>query len=84
MDEDPKITALDVAEIDRWLTDAEAPIGELIERYPFLRSEAEARRFLAKIKAGQEDVRAGRVVPHEQIRRDMAERRRRYRPSAAE
>jgi hypothetical protein len=84
MSEEPKIGTLDVAEIDRWLNDPEAPIDELMAQFPFLRTESEARRFLEEVKVGLEDVRAGRVVPHEQVARDVAERRRRYRSSAAE
>jgi predicted transcriptional regulator len=84
MAEEPRIATLDVAEIERWLNDPDAPIGELREQFPFLRSDAHARRFLAEIKEGLEDVAAGRVVSHEEVRKDVEERRRRHRPSAAE
>jgi hypothetical protein len=84
MGEEPKIAALDVAELDRWLNDPDASIGELMADLPFLRTEAEARRYLDEIREALDDVKHGRVVPHEQIVRDAAERRRRYRASAAE
>ncbi|HEY0413160.1 MAG TPA: hypothetical protein VGD66_08460 [Allosphingosinicella sp.] len=84
MADEPRIATLDVAEIDRWLNDPDAPLGELRERFPFLGSDAEARRMLEGLRRGLADIEAGRVVPHEQVVRDMEERRRRHRPSAAE
>ena len=84
MAEDPRIATLDIAEIDRWLSDPDAPLDELREQYPFLRSDAEARRMLDGLRRGLADIEAGRVVPHEQVVRDVEERRRRHRPSAAE
>ncbi len=84
MDDEPRIGALDITGIDRWLSDPNAPLEELREQYPFLGSDAEARRMLRSLRRGLADIEAGRVVPHEQIVRDMEERRRRHRPSAAE
>ena len=84
MNDQPRIAALDIAAIDRWLSDPDAPLGELREQFPFLRSDTHARRFLAEIREGLEDVAAGRVVSHEQVMRDVEERRRGRRPSAAE
>lgn len=84
MAKEPKIGTLDIAEIDRWLSDPHAPIGELMAELPFLQSEAHARQFLEDVKEGLEDIRAGRIVSHERVVRDMEERRRRYRASAAE
>ena len=84
MGDEPRIGALDIAGIDRWLSDPDAPLDALREQLPFLRSDAQARRFLTEIREGLEDVAAGRVVPHEEVMRDVEERRRRYRPSAAE
>jgi hypothetical protein len=84
MADDPRIDALDITEIGRWLSDPEAPLGELRDQLPFLRSDAHARRFLAELREGLEDVAAGRVVSHEEVRQDVEERRRRRRPSAAE
>ncbi|WP_294054201.1 hypothetical protein [Sphingomonas sp.] len=49
----------------------------------FLKSEAEARGYVEGILAGLDDALHGRTVPHEQIVRDIEERRRRY-SSAAE
>lgn len=84
MDDEPRIAALDLAQIDRWLNDPQAPLHELREQFPFLRSDAQARRFLADLREGLEDIAAGRVVSHEEVMRDVEKRRRRYRPSAAE
>jgi hypothetical protein len=84
MSDEPRIAALDVAAIDRWLNDPEAPLSDLREQFPFLGSDAEARRMLEGLRRGLADIEAGRVVPHEQIVRDMEARRRRHRPSAAE
>jgi hypothetical protein len=84
MADEPRIATLDVAEIDRWLNDPDSPLGELREQFPFLGSDEEARRMLEGLRRGLADIEAGRMVPHEQVVRDMEERRRRYRPSAAE
>jgi hypothetical protein len=84
MSEEPEIGAFDVAEIGHWLNDPSASLVDLMALYPFLRTEDEARRFLAKVKAGLADLRAGRTVSHDQIRRDVEERRQRYGLSAAE
>jgi hypothetical protein len=84
MADEPRIATLDIAEIDRWLSDPDAPLDELREQYPFLGSDAEARRMLQGLRRGLADIEAGRVVPHRQIVLDMEERRRRHRPSAAE
>ena len=83
MSQEPKIAALDIAEIDRWLGDPNAPLEDLMAQFPFLATKAQARRFLEEVKVGLEDVRAGRVVSHEQIARDIAERRRQSRSRAA-
>ena len=84
MAEEPRIEAFDVAAINRWLIDSDAPLDALREQFPFLHSDEEARTFLAEIRQGLEDIEAGRVVPHEQVVRDMEARRRRSRPNAAE
>lgn len=84
MAEEPQIATVDVGDIRRWIDDPEAPLGELIALLPFLGSEAGARRYLDGVREGLEAARAGRVVSHEQVLRDAAERRLRYRPSAAE
>lgn len=84
MDEEPKIVALDVAELERWLDDPDASLVELMADLPFLRTEAEARAYLDDIREALDDVKHGRVVPHEQIVQDAAERRNRFRASAAE
>ncbi len=72
MAEEPKIGTLDVTEIDRWLSDPDAPLDELRQRLPFLHSDEQARRFLEELRAGLEDVAAGRVFSHEEVMRDAA------------
>jgi hypothetical protein len=84
MADEPRIATLDIAEIDRWLSNPDASLDELRKQYPFLSSDAEARHMLQGLRRGLADIEAGRVVPHEHIVRDMEERRRRHRPSAAE
>jgi hypothetical protein len=84
MSEESRIAALDIAGIERWLDDPEVSVAELMAELPFLRTKAEAKEFLASIRAGLDDIRHGRTVPHEQVVREMEERRRRYRASAAE
>jgi hypothetical protein len=79
-----KSIAADIAWIDQQLADPEASFDELRAELTFLRSPAQARRYLEGIREGLEDVAAGRVVPHEEVVREMEERRRRRRPSAAE
>ena len=76
--------AADIAWIDQQLADPAATFDELRAELTFLRSPEQARRYLEGIRRGLEDVAAGRVVPHEQVVREMEERRRRRRPSAAE
>lgn len=83
MSEEPKIETLDVAEIDRWLNDAQAPIEELIAQFPFLRTEAQARRFLEDIREGLASVERGEVFTTEEVIQEL-EARRRARRSAAE
>jgi len=82
-EKDPSV-ASDIAWIDDQLADPDASFDALRADFPFLRSAAEARRFLEDIKEGLEDVAAGRVVPHEQVVRESEARRRRFRSSAAE
>jgi len=77
-------TPLDVAGIERWLDNPDVSVAEIMADLPFLRTESEAKDFLASIRSGLDDIRLGRAVPHEQVVRDMEERRRRYRTSAAE
>jgi hypothetical protein len=84
MAEDPHSVAADIAWVDEHLAAPDGGLERLQSEFPFLRSAADARRFLEGIRSGLEDVAAGRVVPHEVVVRDMEERRRRYRPSAAE
>jgi len=84
MSTDPKVSALDIAGIERWLDNSDMSIAELMAELSFLRTEADAMNFLASIRAGLNDVRSGRSVPHEQVVREAAERRRHYRASAAE
>lgn len=84
MNDAPKIAALDIAELERWLDDPAAPLGDLMAELPFLRTEAEARAYLDDLRVGLDDIKHGRTVPHEQVVRDAAERRNRYRVSAAE
>lgn len=86
MADDPEIgiAAIDVAELQRWLDDPEAPIVELMALLPFLKTEAGAQSYLKGIREGLADIRAGRTVPHEQVVREAEERRRRWQQSAAE
>jgi predicted transcriptional regulator len=82
-DRDPQLSA-DLAWIDEQLADPAASFEELRAELTFLRSAAHARSFLRELREGLEDVADGRVVAHEEVVRDLAERRRRRRPSAAE
>ncbi len=84
MAEDHDSVAADIAWVDEHLAAPDAGLERLRSEFPFLRSAADARRLLEGIRAGLEDVAAGRVVPHEMVVRDMEERRRRHRQSAAE
>lgn len=85
MSDEPDIgvAAVDVADLQPWLA-GERSLSELTTHYPFLRTEDQAQRFLASVAEGLADVRAGRTVPHEQILRDVEDRRRRFGLSAAE
>lgn len=74
----------DIEQVERWLAMPDAGFEELRDDLEFLRSPAHARRYLTGVREGLEAIRDGRVVPHEQIVRDMEERHRRYRPDAAE
>ncbi|TMJ16279.1 MAG: hypothetical protein E6G94_04660 [Alphaproteobacteria bacterium] len=80
-EEDPTI-ARDIAWVDEQLADPEASFETLRSEFCFLRSAAEARRFLEDIREGLEDFAAGRTVPHEVVVREMEERHRRHRSSA--
>jgi hypothetical protein len=84
MAEDDEGVAGDLAWVDEHLAAPDSGLDRLRGEFPFLQSAADARRFLEGIRAGLEDVAAGRVVPHEVVVRDMEERRLRYRSSAAE
>jgi len=76
--EEPGIEAVDAADLDPWLNDPDAPIQELIDKLPFLHSPEQARSYLEKVKAGMEDVRAGRTMSHEEFLARRAEQRRQY------
>ena len=84
MAEDHDKVAGDIAWVDELLAAPDSGLDKLQSEFPFLRTTADARRFLEGVRVGLVDVAAGRVVPHEVVVRDMEERRRRYRPSAAE
>lgn len=77
------IASADLAELRAWAANSdqaiEALVAEAIQDYL-----DRGRRWIAKTEVGLEDIRAGRVVSHEQILRDIDERRQRYRPHAAE
>jgi hypothetical protein len=74
----------DIAWVDEQLVDPEEAFDRLRADFEFLRTPAQARRFLEELRLGLEDAAAGRVVPHEVVLREFEERRRRHRPSAAE
>lgn len=82
-EEDPTIDR-DIAWIDEQLADPEASFEALRAEHSFLKSAAHARRLLEEIREGLVDVAAGRTVPHEVVVREMEERHRRHRSSAAE
>lgn len=77
------IDKADLAELTEWAANSErtldALLAEAVQAYL-----AKGRRWIAEVEIGLDDVRNGRVVPHEQIVRDVEERRRRYRTQAAE
>lgn len=77
------IEAADLAELERWAQNegrsVDALLKEAIEAYL-----AAGRRWIAETEQALDDVRQGRAVPHEQILRDVAERRTRFRSQAAE
>jgi hypothetical protein len=83
MDDEPRIGALDIAEIDRWLNDPEAPLDELRQQLPFLQSDAHARRFLAELREGIASADRGELYSTEEMLQEL-EARRRSRRSAAE
>lgn len=78
-----QIEALDIATLESWI-DSDAALSELLAELPFLRSEADALRFVEDVRMVVDDVQNGRTVSHAQIARDVAERRRSYRTDAAE
>jgi hypothetical protein len=84
MAKEERTVADDIAWIDEQLADPEACFETLRADHPFLRSPSHARTYLQDIRQALVDVLEGRFVSHEQICRDMEERRRRYSPDAAE
>ncbi|MES2441955.1 MAG: hypothetical protein V4574_03930 [Pseudomonadota bacterium] len=74
----------DIAIFTRLLADPAGLRALASEHSDFLRDEEDAREFVESLLKGFDDVLHGRVVPHEQVVRDMEERRRRYRATAAE
>lgn len=80
----PVIEAIDCDDLQPWLDDPARPLADLMAQLPFLTDEAHARRFLDELQEGLDDVAAGRTVPHEDVVRDMEERRRLRHADAAE
>jgi len=84
MVEEGRAVGTDIAWIEEQLADPHASFDELRAEHPTLGSAADARRYLEDIRAALVDAAQGRVVSHEQIRRDVEERHRRYSSDAAE
>ncbi len=82
MDDEPRIDALDVQGLRPWLDDPDRPLGELREQLPFLRSDAQARRFIEDIREGLASLGRGEVYTTDEVMREL-EARRRARRSAA-
>lgn len=74
----------DIAWIDEQLSDPDSSFEGLRADHPSLGSAAAARRYLEDVRVALVDVLEGRTVSHEQIHRDVDERRRRYSSDAAE
>lgn len=83
-DQEPGIVALDAVELERWLNDPAVTIVDVMADLPFLRTETQARAYISYIRESLEDLKQGRCVSHEQVAQDVADRRNRYRATAAE
>lgn len=73
----------DLAELRDWAANSDRSLDDLladaIQEYL-----ERGRRWIAETDVGLEDIRQGRVVSHEQILRDIDERRRQFGIKAAE
>ena len=74
----------DITALQAMIDGPDMGLSAYLAERPYLGSFKNVRDDLASIIVGLEDVRAGRVVPHAQIVRDMEERRRGHRTIAAE
>lgn len=77
------IDAADLAELERWAANEGRTVDALLKD-AVAAYLAAGRRWIAETELALDDVRQGRAVPHEQIVRDVAERRSRFRSQAAE
>jgi hypothetical protein len=74
----------EIAWIDSQLADPDANFDQLLVDHPFLGSASKARRYLEDVRDALVAVLEGRLMSHEQVRRDVEDRRRRYSSDAAE
>uniref|UniRef100_UPI0035C9F4CF hypothetical protein n=1 Tax=uncultured Sphingomonas sp. TaxID=158754 RepID=UPI0035C9F4CF len=75
--------ASDIAMLQTMIEGPDAGLAVYLVDHPYLATAQDARDDLGKLIASLEEVRAGRVVPHADIVKDM-EARRRARIQAAE
>lgn len=81
MKDEPQIDSLDVGALGKWL-DGDAPLAELLTILPFLKSEAEARRFLDGVREGRDDVVNGRTHSTDQVFAELRRLREQRRAAA--
>lgn len=78
-----KLGAAELAELQRWAANSERPLEALLDE-AIQEYLERGRRWIAETEVGLDDLREGRSVGHDQILRDVEERRRRFRSQAAE
>jgi len=77
------LQAADLAELERWALNEGRSVDALLKD-AVAAYLAAGRHWIAETEIALDDVRQGRAVSHEQILRDVADRRTRYRSQAAE
>jgi hypothetical protein len=76
--------AFDIAALQAMIDGPDAGLAAFVTDRLYLRTADVARDDLARIAAGLEELRAGRVVAHAQLLADVEARRQRYGTQAAE
>ncbi|MBX9857967.1 MAG: hypothetical protein K2Y20_00060 [Sphingomonas sp.] len=77
-------TEANIAAIRALIDGPDSGLADIMAEHPWLGSVEDARDDLRGILEGLEDVRAGRVVDHAEVVRQVNERSARYRSQAAE